>query len=73
MKKQIVLLALASLVGLTLQAQTVKTTTTKGVDLTKYETFTVVKGELMTPPEERLVSNEALFKSFRKQLYRRWN
>jgi Domain of unknown function (DUF4136) len=68
MKKQIVLLALASLMGLTLQAQTVKTTTTKGVDLTKYETFTVVKGELMTPPDERLVSNEALFKSFRKTI-----
>jgi len=68
MKKQIFLLALASVVGLTMQAQTVNTSTTKGVDLTKYETFTVAKGELMTPPDERLVSNEALFKSFRKTI-----
>lgn len=68
MKKQLVLLALVSVLGFTLQAQTVKTITTKGVDLTTYETFTVVKGELMTPPDERLVSNETLFKSFRKTI-----
>jgi len=68
MKKLIVLLALVSIVGFALQAQTVKTTITKGVDLTKYETFTVVKGELMTPPDERLVSNETLFKSFKKTI-----
>ena len=68
MKTIIVLLALVSVCASTLQAQSVKTTTTKGVDLTKYETFTVVKGELMTPPDERMVSNETLFKSFRKTI-----
>lgn len=66
MKKDVVLLALASVLSFTLQAQTVKTLTTKGVDLTKYETFTVAKGDLMTPKDERMVSNEALFKSVKK-------
>jgi Domain of unknown function (DUF4136) len=66
MKTNIVFLAMVSLLSLTLQAQSVKTLTTQGVDLTKYETFTVAKGDLMTPPDERMVSEEALFKSVKK-------
>lgn len=66
MKKNLVFLGFVSVLCFTARAQSVKTTTTKGVDLTKYETFTVVKGELMTPREERMVSDEALFKSIKK-------
>ena len=35
----------------------------KGVDMTSYETFTVLKGELMTPPDARIVSEKELFES----------
>lgn len=66
MNKNVVFLALVSVLCFTARAQSVKTTTTTGVDLTKYETFTVAKGELMTPKDERMVSDEALFKSIRK-------
>lgn len=66
MKKNVILPFLMSLICLALQGQSVKTMTTKGVDLTTYETFTVLKGEFMTPPDEQKVNNEALFKSIKK-------
>jgi hypothetical protein len=53
MKKVVILLFLMSVMSAALLGQSVKTMTTKGVDLTKYETFTVLKGEFMTPPESR--------------------
>jgi len=66
MKKNVILLFLMSVISATLLGQSVKTATTKGVDLTKYETFTVLKGEFMTPPDEQKVSNETMFKSIKK-------
>lgn len=35
----------------------------KGVDMTKYETFTVMKGEVMTPPDSRKVNENTLYQS----------
>lgn len=66
MKKIGLLISFVSLMSLTLQGQSVKTRTEKGVDLTKYETFTVMKGEVMTPPDERKVNEEVLFQSIKK-------
>lgn len=49
--------------GLLSQGQSIKTHSEKGVDLTVYETFTVMKGEFMTTPESKKVSEQALFLS----------
>ena len=37
----------------------------KGVEMTNYETFTVLKGEVMTPPDARKVNENTLFQSVR--------
>lgn len=43
--------------------QSIKTRTEKGVDMTVYETFTVMKGEVMTPPDQRKINETELFNS----------
>jgi len=63
--KQSILSVLVAFMCFSLQGQSMKTTTQKGVDFTAYETFTVMKGEFMTPPDERKVSEEALFQSIK--------
>ncbi|MBA4053596.1 MAG: hypothetical protein C0490_02690, partial [Marivirga sp.] len=58
-------LFLASLISLPLLCQSVKAITEKGVDFLKYETFNVVKGEVMTPPDERKINEQALFQTLK--------
>ena len=62
MKRSVTLLTFC-LIGFSVSGQSVKTTMEKGVDMTVYETFTVLKGELMTPPDARVVSENELFQS----------
>ncbi len=59
------------LVGLTfffgvVRAQTVKSA--KGVDLTTYSSFTVMKGEFMTPSDEQKIDETRLFEGIKKQV-----
>jgi hypothetical protein len=56
----LVVLALAA------RAQSIKTHTEKNVDLTLYETFMVVKGESLTPADERRTSEKTLYEAIRK-------
>lgn len=58
-------LFLASLISLPMLGQSVKTTTEKGVDLLKYETFNVLKGEIMAPPDEKKIDELALFRALK--------
>lgn len=51
---------------LALHAQSVKIHAEKGVDMKIYETFTVMKGEFMTPPDMRKVNEEALYQAIKK-------
>jgi hypothetical protein len=60
MNRWILCLSMAA-VGLTATAQTIKTHTEKNVDLTQYETFTVLKGESVTPRDEKKASDKQLF------------
>jgi hypothetical protein len=62
MKTSLILQAFCLLV-ISAAGQSIKTTTTKGVDLLAYETFTVMKGEVTTPPDARKVNENTLFKS----------
>src|SRR5688572_30766148 len=62
MKRSVTFLTFYLLV-LSVSGQSVKATMEKGVDMTIYETFTVFKGELMTPPDARIVSENELFQS----------
>ena len=48
------------------EAQKIKTTS--GVDLTKYNLFTVTKGELMTPSDEQRIDEARLFEGIKKQV-----
>jgi hypothetical protein len=41
--------------------QSIETKTAPGVDLTTYETFTVIRGEFMTPPDQQRIDENALF------------
>jgi hypothetical protein len=50
-------------IALSAQAQTVKIRTENNVDLTRYETFTILKGESVTPKDEKLASDKALFEA----------
>jgi Domain of unknown function (DUF4136) len=52
----------------TVVAQTVETHTQKGVDLTEYKTFTVTKGEFMTPADEKNTDEDALFATVKKSI-----
>lgn len=64
MKRSVILSGFCLLV-LTVSGQSVKTTMEKGVEMTEYETFTVMKGEVMTPPDARKVNENTLFESVR--------
>lgn len=66
MRKFGLLITFVALLSLDALGQSIKTKTAKGVDITKYETFTVMKGEFMTPPEEQKIDEEELFQAFRK-------
>lgn len=69
MKKIGFLMVCSLVVMASLHAQTtVETHTEKGVDLAAYKTFTVAKGEFMTPPDEPNVSEESLFKTIKKSI-----
>jgi len=70
MKINGILIVFMGLMSLSLHSQSVKTKTEKGVDLTKYETFTVMRGEFMTPPDVRKVNEGALFQSIKKSVVR---
>lgn len=48
------------------QAQSIKTFTAKNVDLAQFETFTVLKGESVTRPDQKVTSDQALFEAIRK-------
>ncbi len=48
------------------KAQTIKTKTAPGVDLTTYSRFTVVKGEFMTPSDERKIDETKLYEEIKK-------
>jgi hypothetical protein len=62
MKRGFILFTFCLLV-LSVAGQSVKTRMEKGVDMTSYETFTVLKGEFMTPPDSRKIDENALFSS----------
>jgi hypothetical protein len=66
MKCKDFLALLLAFTTVSLHAQTVKTHTEKGVDIRIYETFTVMKGEFMTPPDMRKVNEEALYQAIKK-------
>ena len=65
MKGSVILFAFYTL-GLSVFGQSVKTTMQKGVDITVYETFTVMKGEVMTPPDARKINENVLFQSIKE-------
>jgi hypothetical protein len=62
MKRSLILQAFC-LIVVSATGQSIKTTTAKGVDLMAYETFTVMKGEVTTPPDQRKVNENTLYKS----------
>jgi len=47
--------------GFTATAQSIKIRTEKNIDLTQYETFTVLQGESVTPKDEKKATDKALF------------
>ncbi len=49
-------------------AQSTKTKRAPGVDLTTYTSFTVVKGEFMTPSDEQKIDEEKLFEGIKKEV-----
>lgn len=66
MRKNPLHLALMLVTSIPLLGQSVDIKMEKGLDMTKYETFTVMKGEFMTPPDERKIDEQALFESVKK-------
>ncbi|MDH4092237.1 MAG: DUF4136 domain-containing protein [Cyclobacteriaceae bacterium] len=66
MKKISLLILLVGLVRIALLGQSVKIKADNDVDMTKYESFTVMKGEIMTPRDERKMDEEVLFSSIKK-------
>lgn len=62
------LLMVFCVMSFSLLGQSIKTRTEKGVDLTNYETFTVMKGEFMTPPDMQKINEERLFQSIKKSV-----
>lgn len=65
MKRTVILPGFCLLV-LSVSGQSVSTRMEKGVDMKKYETFTVMKGEVMTPPDTRKVNENELFRSVKE-------
>ena len=66
MKLNVCLAVLAMVICLPAPGQSIKTKTAPGIDLTTYETFTVMKGEVMTPKDQQKVNENALFKSVKE-------
>ncbi|HEX6892401.1 MAG TPA: DUF4136 domain-containing protein [Chryseolinea sp.] len=64
MKRGVILFTFCLLV-IAVAGQSIKTRMEKGVDMTAYETFTVLKGEFMTPPDSRKIDENALFSSIK--------
>lgn len=64
--KRSVFLSTLWLLVLSASGQSIKTTMEKGVDMMKYETFTVMKGEVMTPPDARKVNENKLYQSVKE-------
>ena len=65
MKRSVIFAAFCLLTSF-VSGQSVKTRMEKGVEMTRYETFTVMKGEVMTPPDTRRVNEHVLFESIKK-------
>ena len=65
MKTIVMLIAFCTPV-ISVYGQSVKTRMEKGVEMTNYETFTVMKGEVMTPPDARRINENALFQSIKQ-------
>jgi len=57
------MIAFVALLSFPTYAQSIKTKTASGVDLTTFETFTVMKGEVMTPRDQQKIDENALFNS----------
>lgn len=55
-------------ISVTAKTQTIKTKTTPGVDLTTYSRFTVVKGEFMTPTDERKMDELKLYEEIKREV-----
>jgi len=68
MHKIILFLGLICTVAIQTFAQTVEIKTAPGVDLTSYNTFTVVKGEFMTPSDEQRIDEDKLFEGIKKKV-----
>lgn len=64
MNKIILFIFFLPLLHASVKAQTIKVA--KGVDLTTYSTFTVVKGEFMTPSDERKIDETKLYEEIKK-------
>jgi len=54
--------------ALSVQAQFKVVVETPNVDLTTYETFTVIKGEVITPEDEQKVNEEELFQRMKNAI-----
>ena len=63
--KACILYSLVFLLNTAAHAQNFKASTQKGVDLTKYETFTIVKGELVASEDTKL-DEDQLYKDFKR-------
>jgi len=70
MEKNALQLVLMFMVSIPLFGQSMDVKMEKGIDLTKYETFAVMKGEFMTPTDERKIDEQALFQSIKKAVIR---
>src|SRR6187549_2314612 len=64
MNKVILFLLALPLLHNSVSGQTIKVA--KGVDITTYNTFTVVKGEFMTPSDERKIDETKLYEEIKK-------
>jgi hypothetical protein len=62
-KHFVIMIAFVALLSFPTYAQSIKTKTASGVDLTTFETFTVMKGEVMTPRDQQKIDENALFNS----------
>lgn len=68
MKNSLLLVCFVTIVSITGWSQTIKVKMRKGVDLTTYETFTVMKGEVMMPPDQRKINEGTLFESVKQSI-----
>jgi hypothetical protein len=54
--------------GLSIMAQSFKIVKAPNVDVTVFETFTVARGELITPKDDRKISEDELFKKMKNAI-----